>query len=130
MGASIVFLSAFSGLTLLIGFKLYELKRGVKPLSSFRYELDMAAQRHIETGILYLRYINWQTAKLLFIFFATEITHFIIFVTKKIGDSKLGMMVSGKDIPVGNETNGGSQFLKDISSIKSEGGSKKKNSSN
>lgn len=115
MGATIVFFSSLGALSLLLGFKIFELKRGIKPFSASRYTLDTSLRKKTDLILEYAKYLNWQTIKLLLLFIVSEVKDFVVYVVRKIEDTRLGLMVRGKDIPPNGNGNGsGSTFLNSL----------------
>ncbi len=120
MDATIIFFGSLAGMSILLGLKVFELKRGVKPFSAYRYKADIAIRKKIELLLSYIKYFNRQTAKLIVLFIFSEVKIFVIFLAEKIKHGKIGLMVRGKHLPDPPSNGTNSEFLKGMSSIKEE----------
>ena len=118
MPATITFFVSLGGISILLGLKIFELNHGVKPFSAYRYKIDLVLRKKTELLFSYLKYINRQTLKLLLIFILSEIKVFILYLTRKIKDTKIGSMVRGKYLPDSSLNSTNSEFLKRMSSFK------------
>jgi hypothetical protein len=115
-----VFFASLAGLVLLLLFKLYELNRGVKPLSATRYRLDSILRGKAEGVWHYIRYINFETFRLLGIFILEEIRRAAVKLLRKIEQTKVGETVRGRNIPVRNGNGTNSEYLKGVAEVKGD----------
>jgi hypothetical protein len=91
-----IFGASLAGLIALIAFKTFELRRGVKPLSAIRYKADTSLRKKAEILIMYVRYINWRTMRLLVVFLFIELRKLLRELFTKFNETKLGAMIQGK----------------------------------
>lgn len=126
MAATVVFFTSLLGISILLGLKIFELKRGVKVFSAHRYKIDLALRKKIEFLFSYLKYFNRQTLKLLAVFVFSEVKIFVLYLAEKVKNTKIGSMVRGEHLPDSSTNGTSSEFLKGMSSIKD----KKRNSEN
>ncbi len=118
MPATVIFFISFGGISVLLGLKIFELNHGVKPFSAYRYKIDLVLRKKSELLFSYLKYLNRHTLKLLLIFILSEIKVFILYLVRKIMDTKIGSMVRGKYLPDSSSNGTNSEFLKRMSSFK------------
>lgn len=118
MPATVIFFISLGGISVLLGLKIFELNRGVKPFSAYRYKIDLVLRKKSELLFSYLKYFNRQTLKLLLIFILSEIKVFILYLAGKIKNTKIGSMVRGKYLPGSSPNGTNSEFLKRMSSFK------------
>ena len=118
MVAGILFFVAFFGLVFLLGLKVFELRRGIKPLSASRYRFDAYLRRKADSVVGFFRFLNWQTVRLLLVFLLFEMKNLLVLLIRRVRESNMGEMVSGKNIPNGNGAGTSSTFLREVSSIK------------
>jgi len=120
MVAVVTFFASLSGILILFCFKIFELKRGVKPFSVHRYKFDAVLRNKVEHATGFIKYANFETGKLLVLFIISELKDFAIVILRKLEDSKIGETVRGRNIPKGNGNGTNSAFLKGMSEMNGE----------
>lgn len=114
MVPTVIFYISLAGLITMLGLKLWELKRGVKPFSVLHYKADMALRKYMAVIRSNLRYLNLETLKLLLVFLFRQGRELAMKLFAKIEHWKIFEMVRGRDIVRGNGAV--SSFLKKLSS--------------
>lgn len=116
----IVFFISLLAVAFLVGFKVFELKKGIKPFSATRYRADTYLKKKADIVVGYIRYANWQTVRLLALFLFGEGRALMFKLFEKIEGSNLGAMVKGTDTPKSNGAGTNSTFLKEVATFKRE----------
>ncbi len=116
MTPTIVFYISLTGLLTMVGLKLYEMNRGVKPFSVLHYKTDMALRKHAAIVNANLRYLNRETVWLFFLFLFSKGTAAAKGLWSRVEHLKLFEKIRGRNIMKGSGAV--SAFLRKLSEKK------------
>ena len=119
MGAMYVFFLSFGGIVILLSLKTWEISRGAKPFSVFRYRMDIVARKVFEKLRYWSGYVNTRNARLFLAFLFVKIDQVFNSLLEKSKQSRIFLFVKGKILPP-EGTGTVSAFLKDVAEFKKE----------
>lgn len=114
-----IFYLSLSGILILLMFKIWELKKGSKPFSVLRYQLDILARNLAIKVKYYSRYISLRTFWLTMAFLVAKFSELASMLIGKIRTSKTWRTIKGKISP-SSGTGPVSAFLRDVAEFKRE----------
>lgn len=112
-----IFYTSLSGIIILLSLKVWELKRGAKPFSVFRYRLDLFARRKTEEIRSYRKYLTAKVFRLALAYVVAMMSEYVSLFLDKLRESHLFKTIKGKVNP-GNGNGPVSEFLRDVAEFK------------
>lgn len=120
------FLASLTGISVLLIFKVWELKRGAKPFSVLRYKLDIIVRSVAGKFRSYSKYITFRNLRLTLAFLVAKFSKIVSMLVGRIKSSKFFRMIKGKIMPKGGD-GPVSAFLRDVAEFKREASGESEN---
>ncbi len=118
MVVTYLFFVSLLGIIVLLSLKVWELKRGSKPFSLFRYKLDLVMRRYTDRLKHYASFLNTKALRLVLAYVVARVSQGVSNTVVKLKNTTFFKKVRGKIIP-DSHNSPVSAFLRDVAEFKS-----------